>query len=289
MMERWIWRNLGLSVPADWEMLQFSRNSDSGRCAFADRYQFRLELDWRAVAGPPEFDRMTSDYLASLQERGMTDGSRFRHRAWHGVGGEVDGRTITRLGRWFSVERIVVELVFLWLRKKDAALMRQIADSVAEEPEHSESFRRWRAFGMDVLATKSLPLQSCTAEPANAGMMFADGKRRSVERFGRRGMVREWLKQTPGEWLRGWADEDVRNVRTSVLDVRGHSVHMLGGEKTLPGLLRRRASYDAAVWICPADGRLYSVSCTGPGGGPEVGTMLAGSRLSCCAALELST
>lgn len=287
MIERWIWRNFGLSLPVDWEMLQFSRNHDTGRCAFADRYQFRLELDWRVVPSPPDFDRMMSDYLASLRERGMKDGARFRHRAWHGVGGELDGQATSRLGRWFPAERCVVELVFLWLRKQDAALMRQIADSVAEEPEQGGRFRRWRAFGMDLLAAKDLPLHSCTVEPANVEMTFSDRKKRSVERFGRRGMVREWLKQTPERWLRGWVDSDLRDIRTSVVDVRGHSVNRLAGELRLRGPMRRRAKYDAAAWICPADGRFYSVSCTGPAYAADAGSMVAGGRLSCCPALEL--
>ncbi len=289
MIERWIWRNFGLSIPLDWEMLQFSRNHDTGRCAFADRRQFRLELSWRVVPGPPDFDRMMSDYLASLRERGMEGGSRFKHRAWHGVAGELDGQSTSRLGRWFEAEKCVVELVFLWLRKQDAALMRRIADSVGEEPEQGGRFRRWRAFGMDLLAAKELPLDSCTVEPANVEMAFADEKHRSVERFGRRGMVGEWLKQTPEQWLRRWVDSDLLNVRTSAADVGAHSVSLLAGELRLPGLMRRRANYDAAAWICPADGRLYSVSCTGRGYVAEAGTMVAGGRLSCCPALELPT
>jgi len=42
-------------------MLQFSRNTSSGRCVFADRCQFRLELSWRVVA----------DYISSLVKRGV--------------------------------------------------------------------------------------------------------------------------------------------------------------------------------------------------------------------------
>jgi len=70
-MEKWIWRNITLTVPTDWEMLQFSRSAETGRCAFAGRYQFRLGLDWRVVPGPPDFGRMTSDYRARLREKGM--------------------------------------------------------------------------------------------------------------------------------------------------------------------------------------------------------------------------
>ena len=287
MIERWIWRNFGLSIPLNWEMLQFSRNHENGRCAFADRYQFRLELNWLVVPGAPDFDRMMSDYLASLRERGMTDCARFKHRAWHGVGGELDGQATTRLGRWFAAEQCVVELVFLWLRKRDTALMRRIADSVAVEPEYGGRFRRWQAFGMDLLAAKELPLRSCAVEPANVEMKFADEKGRSVERFGRRGMVREWLKRPPDQWLRRWVDSDLRDIRTSAIGVRGHSVDLLAGELVLPGVRRRRAKYDAAAWICPADGRFYSVSCTGLDHTADADSIVAGGRLSCCSALEL--
>ncbi len=288
MMERWVWCNFGLSVPADWEMLQFTRNPESGRCAFADRYQFRLELNWRAVPGRPDFDRMMSDYAASLQLQGMKDGSRFRHRAWHGVGGEMDGQIITRLGRWFANEGSVVELVFLWPRKKDSGLMRRVADSVGEEPAH-DGLRRWRAFGMDLLAAKPLTFSACRVEPGNVELEFSDPKRRSLERFGRRGMVREWLKSPLDRWLRRWIDQELRDVRTSFSDIHGHSVHSLTGEKTLPGLRRRRARCDAAAWICPADGRLYSVSCSRPRSGSDRDAALAGGRLSCCPSLELAT
>jgi len=287
LMERWVWRNFGLSVPSDWEMLQFSRNMSSGRCVFADRYQFRLELSWRVVAGPPDFGRTTSDYLAKLQEQGMTGGSRFRQGPWHGVNGKVGGQATTRLGRHFNAESCLVELVFLWPGRKDTGLLRKIAASVEEEPQHGGRFRRWRAFGMDLLAADGLPLKTCTAEPANAEMVFSDEKCRSVERFARRGMVREWLKQPPDEWLRGWVDQDVQEVRTSATVLRGHTVHRLSGERRLPGIGRGRARYDAAAWICRGDGRLYSISCSRAAKSADVEPMLAGGRLSCCAAMEL--
>ena len=51
-LETWVWRHLEVRVPADWELLQFSKTPAEGRCAFADRHGFRLELSWRTVAGP---------------------------------------------------------------------------------------------------------------------------------------------------------------------------------------------------------------------------------------------
>lgn len=67
----------------------------------------------------------------------------------------------------------------------------------------------------------------------------------------------------------------------------GHTVHLLCGERRLPGIGRGRARYDAAAWRCPQDGRLYSISCSRPAKSADVEPILAGARLSCCAALQL--
>jgi hypothetical protein len=286
MMERWIWRNFGLTVPSDWEMLQFSRDPGAGRCAFADRYEFRLELDWRVVPGSPDFDRMTADYLARLREQGMKDGSRSRRGGWHGVQGTLEGRPVTRLGRYFSAESCLVEFVFLWPGRIDAALLTKVAESVSVEPPHRDGCRRWRGFGMDLLAGKDLRLEQCNVQPANVEMTFSDAKR-PRERFARRGMVRVWLDRPLDAWLRGWIDRDAYGVETTTADVAGHQVCRLTAKKTLPGIRRRLAPYDAAAWLCPADHRLYSVACTGPRGGGGVDGSLAGQRLACCDRLKL--
>ena len=57
-MKTWIWRNFGVGVPDDWEMLQFSKDPKSGGCLFADRYTFRLEINWRRTAGEPDLRRI---------------------------------------------------------------------------------------------------------------------------------------------------------------------------------------------------------------------------------------
>ena len=66
-MQTCIWRDLRIELPEDWEMLQFSLQRQAGRCAFADRYQFRLELGWRTAEAKPEIERMMSDYLAQMK------------------------------------------------------------------------------------------------------------------------------------------------------------------------------------------------------------------------------
>ena len=74
-------------------------------------------------------------------------------------------------------------------------------------------------------------------------------------------------------------------------EVRGHLVERMRGEwraGILSALVGRRRRYEAAAWICPADGRLYfaSVASALPEGPEEPG--LVPGRLSCCAGLAFA-
>lgn len=265
-------------------MLQFSQNQQVGRCAFADRYQFRLELDWRVVAGPPDFDRMMSDYMARLTELGIKNVRRSNRGSWRGMEGEGKDGLSTRFGRYFAREACLVELVFLWREGRDPALERDVLESVAEEPQHCGGAKRWRAFGMDLLASPRVALMNCTVEPAHARMVFADKDGRREECFSRRGMVGEWLRDTVRDWLRKSTPKKVAVSDSGSRHVGGHCVEMISGEiraRGLPGMLGRRTRYGSSAWICPGDGRLYTVStrrCIGDDG--------AGGGLTCCPEME---
>lgn len=313
-----VWRNFRIELPDDWEMLQFSRGAEAGRCAWADRYQFRLELNWRTVKAPLDFERMASDYRSKLRDDGeMSDVERTRAAGWQGVRARKGGVFQARLGRHFGEESCLVEIVFLWPGSSDGRLEKVILRSVRPEPERSGGFRRWRAFGMDLLASKGLVLRDCTIEPANARMTFADEKRgrrarRREEAFYRIGMVPEWLARADGtsspghaaaerptpegskspvaDWLSRHTPGEVVGRSEGLAEVRGHIVERISGQWRagfVSSLLGRRSRYEAAAWICPVDGRLYFASATSPISGEAAEIDLAPGRLSCCAALEL--
>ncbi|NQT21460.1 MAG: hypothetical protein HQ592_17275 [Planctomycetes bacterium] len=270
-------------------MLQIARNPQTGRCAFADRYQFRLELSWRSVPGAPDFGRMISDYTAKLLEEGQDKPQPTHHGPWRGLHIRAHGRLSTRFGRYFSGESCLVELVFLWPEEPDTKLEAEVLESLAEEPEHNGKYRRWKAFGMDLLAAKHLPLQSCQVQAANAEMTFANEKSRTVERFARRGLVPEWLREPLDAWLRKHTPG--RPLPSpGALTRRGHQIEQIAAEIRPPGLLGllgKRIRHDAAAWICPRDGRLYTISLSGPPIPATAERNLAGHRLSCCSALPL--
>jgi hypothetical protein len=286
----WIWRDWRIEVPDDWEMLQFSRNPRQGSIAFADRYQFRFELHWREVAGPPDFGRMMSDYEARLKEQGMAKPGRVQRGAWQGIEGVTDGVLSTRFGRYFPVAACLVEVVFLWPESWDSDLTGEILDRIELEPVRPDGLRRWRAFGMDCLVSPRLDLDECDVQPACVELRFSDAKRHTVERFARRGMVSDWLKVPMPDWLRTWAGREARVLASRSVERGQHRVEGLVAESRAPGLAGAIFKYcrsETAAWICPRDKRLYSVALTRLArGGRDEGSQAVG-RLSCCSGMEL--
>jgi len=281
-MQLWIWRHLRIELPDGWEMLQFAREQGTGRCAFADRYQFRLELNWRAVESRPDLGRMMSDYLARLRaDETMPDAQATEAGGWPGIVGAQHGQLTSRFGTHLADEGCVVEVVFLWPGARDAGLEASVLASVAAEPVR-DGLRRWRAFGMGLRVADGLSLSECVVQPAVARMVFRseDGVREAT--YQRLGMVGEWLRGSVGEWLARQSPRDV--VRSSAgWETRGsHELALVSGTRRA-GLLRRARRYEAAAWVCPADGRLYAGSATGLQG---PAACLPGGRLTCCGELE---
>ena len=99
-----------------------ARNPQAGRCAFADRYQFRLELSWKVVPGAPDFNRMMSDYAAKLIEEGEEKPEPVDGGPWKGLCVHAQGQLSTRFGRFFPGESCLVELVFPWPEERDEKL-----------------------------------------------------------------------------------------------------------------------------------------------------------------------
>ncbi len=258
-MELWIWRHLGIRLPGDWEMLQYSLKMESGRCAFADRYGFRFEMTWRRVDGPPDFDRMLSDYQAKLTEDGMENGHRITNAGIDGLKGTMNGDTITRFGRYAAGESCLVELVFPWPDGRDKELEREVLESFQEVPAYADGCRRWRAFGMDAKVPARLTLEGCRAEPALTEWSFVDKHHRTVLRCARRGMVKEWMNESVHSWLEREVRPDARPPAHWRHEQRGgHAVDRVEGRALPQGWLRRKRHLQSEAWICQGDGRLYS-------------------------------
>jgi hypothetical protein len=291
-VQSWVWRQLRVELPDEWELLQFTRNPQMGRCAFADRAQFRFEINWRVVPSAPDFERMLSDYRSRLEEDGIRETRRLQCGGWQGVYGVMpDGRATSRYGAYLSTLGCLVEIVFLWPKTRHEPTEAQILASVrAEEPTPAGQVR-WRAFGMDLLTPVGSFLEHCAADPAFAQLTFSAERRRIWERFARRGLVPHWLHEPVADWLRHTTPRGFRTTFEREQDNHGHTLALTRAERKtprLPDLLWGRREYAAAAWICPRDGRLYHVCREAYRSGDRGRKTKAPAALSCCPDLEVT-
>ena len=284
-MQTFIWQQYRFDLPDDWEMLQFTRDPQTGRCVFADRTQYRFELNWRIVKGVPDFGRMLTDYQSRLEADGFERLQRTRHDRWHGVSGEQEHRLTTRYGRYVEDNHALLEVVFLWPKNRDPALERRVLDSFAFQPA-TDSTVRWRALGLDLDVSATHDLWQVKADPAATTFRFTAQKGYREQRFGRFGMVEEWLAGTPGQWLRTWLPKGYR-IQTETRHLReGHDVFRINGFRNPPtvrDLFLGRRQIKAAAWICPQDKRLYSFCLVSTG---RVVDLESHIGLRCCEHME---
>lgn len=288
-----VWNRFRIELPIDWELLRFTRNPETGSCGWADRRQFRAELSWRRVPGPPDFERMIGDYIARLQEEEKLEGDPKRRRlgAWRGFEVRSLGQQTARFGRFFESDKLLAEIVLFWPAGADATAQQRIVESIRREESREDNLVRWRSFGLDLRVPEGMALAGCSAMPAHAVMRFERSGGRQYYLFERRGMVSKWLDDGVETWLRKQVGAALVDPRESAAVLSGHTVHTVRGRVPRPPLRlwERVRQRHTAAWICPEDGRLYSVSLVGAAEAMmPTGAHLAGERLGCCRAMGIS-
>ncbi len=262
-MQSWVWRQLRVELPEEWELLQFTRNPKLGRCAFADRTQFRFEINWSVVPNAPDFERMLTDYRSRLDEDGILETRRLQCGGWQGVYGVLpDRRATSRYGAFLAPLSCLVEVVFLWPTSRHEPTEARVLASLRPEVPTPAGQVRWRAFGMDLLTRSGSFLEHCTADPAFAQFSFSSERRRTWERYARRGFLPQWLHGPLPDWLRHSTPRGFRTTFEREQDSHGHTVATTRSERKiprLPDLLLGRREYASSAWICPRDGRLYQI------------------------------
>ncbi len=284
-MQLTIWRHFQVQTPDDWEMLQYSTDPDDGRCYFADRYQHRLVLHWHALAAPPDLARMASDYRARIeQNEDVTDVEEVSYFQWQGAVATLPDASYATFAAYFPEERCLIELTFLTPGPREVKLEQRMLQSVRLEPVSAQGYRRWRAFGMEMLVDDTLTLRECSALPASAKLTFGtekDSQRQEI--FERLGMVSAWMTDTSAAWLRKHLPREVTVREETEASFHDHAFAVLIGDQSALGaarLLGRRIPYRARAWVCPTDGRLYAVLLSG--GAAEDAAPPLRDRLICC-------
>lgn len=259
-MTEWIWHQIGIQVPAEWECLQYSRDPAAGRCAFADRYRFRLEMNWRRFKSEPDFERMLKDYAGSL-ESSWDKIKAVTCCSWPGLTGRRANEAVSRYGRYFSNIGMLVEVVFIHDQRRDAAFEARVLQTVRAVTPDGQGYQAWRAFGMDMRVPSRFTPAECVVEPARVGLRFDGPRKPDRWIFRRYGMVDAWLKKPLRDWLHQQADAEVRDVRPESSTRGSVGIERLNGRWQPRGLLLPRGQFASSAWKEPADGRLYHAIC----------------------------
>ncbi len=298
-MRLWIWNHIHINTPPDWEMLLFARQASRGRCTFADRDGYRMQVIWRPMDGEPDISRMISDYQGEMEgDATVRQITPLRHGAWRGLAYRKDNSPFSRHVRYFPKSSGLLEVVFPPGDSTIPAPVESVLQNMDWIPVDAaaEPLARWKAFGMDWLAPSAMELESCEVHPGAVRVRFTppgageDGPRESFRRLG---MVRHWLAGTVAAWLRGQTHPDWKMERDGSTDHAGHRIEWLEGRvppKKRLRLLRSRAlRFRSAAWTCPVDERVYhheSVFEDGrEPGAPVADGSRPGHRLRCCHAL----
>ncbi len=253
----WIWRHITMALPPDWEMLQFSTEFTRGRCAFADRHQFRAEVSWRTVRGEPDYQRMVNDYVHRLEhEKKLTESERSRRAGWHGFYGRIQGAQTSRFGRYLPEVGCLVETVFLWPEQRDAALEGALLGAIHTIPPDDHQ-QKWRAFGMEVQAPRASAIEGCVVQPARAEFSFTNPKTGNMWQFGRLGMVPSWYDGDLETWLKRSLGDAVREARYIHRTVQGADRVYAEGTFKPKSIHWGKGKFEAVAWVHPEDGRLY--------------------------------
>lgn len=274
------WQRFALATPGEWEMLQFARSAEAGRCSWADRYAFRLEMHWRLVQGPPDWERMFKDYTSRLVSQGEEMVTpHCQHGAWRGLATRQSGLLIQRYGCYVAPRQCLVEMVFLGMAPEDDEV-KSVLDSFQAE-EIRNGCERWTAFGLDARVAAGRCLAECRIEPARAQMRFAAGDEEEV--YERLGLVAHWLAEPLAAWHRRRIPTFCDLACEREEEEAGHRIHILRGQRRRPGALgrwRSRLNYESLAWRCAADGRIYRQAIAS-----AEAREFAARRLACCAAL----
>ena len=259
-MIEWIWRQIGIELPADWECLQFARDPVMGRCAFADRHRYRCELSWRKFKAEPDFERMIKDYANSLESQ-WQDIKTIRCRGMPGLIGRRGDEFVSRFGTYLPGAGILIELVFIHPDERDDKLEARILPTLREVLPDADGLQQWRAFGMDMRVPATFTLGECKVEPTRVGLKFEGDTAADRWIFRRYALVDEWLKQPLRDWLAGQHDEFVRDPRPETITRGNEHMERVSGRWKPKGLLLRGGHYAAAAWRNQVDRRLYHVIC----------------------------
>lgn len=262
----WIWNKIHLTLPDDWEMLQYSKNPGQGRCAFADRYQFRFEMNWSSVPSSPDMERLLSDYAASIEEAKQPKPASLQSAGWRGLAMVTEnGCCVTGYCRYFSELSQLIEICFVYPsgQPRDGSAEDRILSTVHPVLTPENACQSWRAFGLDWCVSPGLSLSRCTVSCGLAELSFSSQNLRATQTFSRRGLLSLWLKEPLEHWIRKTIPKDFKVISAKQRQTQEHDIcDILCAPSSFAwtDLLFGKRLLAVSAFLCPHEGRLYAVT-----------------------------
>ncbi len=289
-MRQVVWNAIEVELPDDWELLQFSKDASYGRLAFADRYQFRFELDWTTISLPPDLERMASDYLSKLKEDGLEEPRKCIHLPWRGACGKEKDNLVSRYTNYYPGRGLLLEAIFLWpdQKKHSTSFEAKVLDSIAVAPYREDGLQHWKAYGLDFIVKEEHYLKQLVAEPGNTVFTFRSQNKREVETFARLGFLDSWLNIPVQDWIKSRIPENFTITSTNQQETSGHQVSLLSAKRSptvLVDWIWGTRTFLAAAWICPKQEKLFLVTKLTPSNKKNKQPPIS---LTCCEDMEIS-
>ncbi|MEI6519147.1 MAG: hypothetical protein WCO98_03795 [bacterium] len=220
---------------------------------------------WRNITSEPDMKKMAVDYASYIGLRDdIVSVKPVSYYQWEGVEANLPDASYSSYSSFLASEKLLVELIFLTPANSENRQEQKILSSVSEEPLQLDHYRRWRAFGMDMVTDDRYTIRKCQVLPGFAEMTFNHLKDDNLyDTFERFGMVDEWLRGSIEEWVKKRIPDGVKIISSKVEEYRGHTFYTINGKVNIgfSKLIRgARVEYIARTWRCPIDGRLYCYS-----------------------------
>ncbi len=264
MLKKWVWNGIAVQAPEDWELLRFSLNAERGGVFFADRYQYRFQLNWNRLAGAPDFERMLANYRDILTSKhGLEKVTELRHGdGWRGLGGMQEDTRIVRFGKFFPSRSLLLEAVWLDPGKQERELCGAMLDTI-DIPAQEGDTALWQCFGMRMDVPRELSPKQCIVQPARVAMEFTNRPGRISVAFSRLGLVDLWMRSDLEEWLKRCAPGKILSWEPLEIHRSSHRGISVSAVCRAGNAVLRRKIWAAEAWRCTRDGRLYTLMRTG--------------------------
>lgn len=260
-MAHTVWLGLRLLHPAEWEPAQLTTDRAHGQCTLVDPYHQRLDVHWRPSRATPDLEKMFRKYRSAAGkavEEELAGASN-----WTGFVARKGGQTVTRAGRYFDKEKVLVELAATWPTARDKTLERRVLSGLRPRREGDPLLTQ--AMGLSVQTPDGFRQSGFSGLAGHVRFDFSGGGGRLL--VSRLSLVGGWLNKPLDEWMRHEARrsrcEDARDER-----VNGHEAYrLMTSQRSLDWRLPlgHREWREDLAWICPTCERLYSLRWVRPG------------------------